>query len=58
MTTFHNVALNIDTGFELQRCLSPLWKLEMSKPNETCLRWKQMIITSEKMSQPIKSTFW
>ena len=28
MTTFHNVAFKIETSFKLQRCLSPLWKLE------------------------------
>ena len=33
MTTFHNVALKIETSFKLQRCLSPLWKLEKSMIN-------------------------
>ena len=30
MTTFHNVALKIETSFKLQRCLKQLWKLERS----------------------------
>ena len=42
MTTFHNVALKIETSFKLQRSLNSLWKLKKSminiKPNETCLR--------------------
>ena len=33
MTTFHNVTLKIETGFKLQGCLRPLWKLEMSMKN-------------------------
>ena len=33
MTTFHNVAFKVETSFKLQRCLSPLWKLEMSMIN-------------------------
>ena len=33
MTTFHNVAFKIKTSFKLQRCLSPLWKLEKSMIN-------------------------
>ena len=33
MTTFYNVALKIETGFKLQRCLTPLWKLEKSMIN-------------------------
>ena len=33
MTTFHNVALKIETSFKLQRYLSPLWKLEKSMIN-------------------------
>ena len=33
MSTIHNVALKTETSFKLQRCLSPLWKLEKSMIN-------------------------
>ena len=33
MTTFHKVALKIESNFKLQRRVSPLWKLEMSMIN-------------------------
>ena len=33
MTTLNNVALQIEIGFELQGCLMPLQKLEMSMIN-------------------------
>ena len=30
----------------------------MLKPNETCLKYKQLNIISERMSQQIKTIFW
>ena len=54
MTTFHNVALKIETSFKLQKCLNPLWKLEKSminfKTEWDMLKMQQTTITSE----PIK----
>ena len=58
MTTFHNLALKIETSFKLQSCLSPLWKLKKSMIKvETywdMLKMQQTTITSNYKSQPIK----
>ena len=46
MTTFHNFALRIETGWAT-RVVNRFWKLEMSlidaKLNETCLIWNKQI---------------
>ena len=47
MTTFHNVALKIETSFKLQWYLSTLWKLEKSITN---VKWDMLKMPPE----PIK----
>ena len=51
MTTFHNVALKIETSFKLQWYLSTLWKLEKSIIN---VKWDMLKMPPEPLKVYIR----
>ena len=60
--TFYIFVLKIETGWAT-RMIKPILKArnvidDMLKPNEKCLRCKQITNSFKQMSQQIKSIFW